>query len=321
MNERTPGDDHLWDGSGTPDPDVERLERLLRPLGAREGRPTLHAAPGPGSPRGGRKRWRWIVPACAAAAALLIAVVAGLRRGDDGAAHPSRDGAPVSADPQVAAGSWIETEDAPREIRLGDVSHVVVAPRTRLQVRRVADDAHHFYLERGTIEASVSADARPRLFQVATDAANCVDLGCRYTLEVDDAGTATVRVTLGQVAFETPDREVFVPAGAEAVARRGAVPGTPLFADASPEVRRAFVAFDASSGSDRSRAAFAAIGAAQTGRDTLAVWHLLQERDGDVVEAALRRIEELAGPCDVPSDGSLADRRLAWKACLFDRCW
>ena len=35
--------DYLWDGSGTPDPEVQRLESLLRPLGHRGSAPAVPA--------------------------------------------------------------------------------------------------------------------------------------------------------------------------------------------------------------------------------------------------------------------------------------
>jgi hypothetical protein len=307
MTTDDPRDDYLFDGTGVPDPHVERLERLLRPLGAADVVP----APAPRPPRG-----RLLAIAALLASAAAVVVVA-LRVGgpdEDPARAPVADGA-------VAEGSWIETHDAERLLRLGEVSRVVVQPRSRLQVRRLDGERQHLYLARGAIEATVSADARPRFFQVATDAANCVDLGCRYVLGVADDGTATVRVTSGQVAFETPAREVFIPAGATAVARPGTGPGTPRFEDASAPLREAFERFDAATGAERRAAALAALDAVRGPRDTLPAWHLLQEPDEAVVRAAAARIEAVAGACDVPSDGSAADARAAWKAYLFGRCW
>src|SRR5215470_2618447 len=67
-------DDYLWDGSGAPDPDVQKLERLLAPL-----RTPPAAAPRlPARP----VQWRtlrYLGPALAAAAAVLLMVSATLR--------------------------------------------------------------------------------------------------------------------------------------------------------------------------------------------------------------------------------------------------
>src|SRR5436190_22539249 len=60
-------DDYLWDGSGTPDPDVQRLERALGPLRS--------TAPPPRLPQPAA-RWRWpaFAPALATAALVLLMI-------------------------------------------------------------------------------------------------------------------------------------------------------------------------------------------------------------------------------------------------------
>jgi hypothetical protein len=106
------------------------------------------------------------------------------------------------------------------------------------------------------------------------------DLGCAYTLEVDDHGGGILRVTSGWVALELKERESIVPAGASCETRPVVGPGTPYFDDASSAFREALqkVDFDPE---------VAAIGAALTlilhdarPRDTLTLWHLLSRVDG-----------------------------------------
>lgn len=312
------GDGYLFDRSGPSDPDVERLERLLRPLGhdgavaapgGRANVPAGHAAPRPVTSR--------VVAALALAAAAAVLIVASLSARDD---RPLEEWT-ATGNPGAGQGRWVVTTDVSQEIRLGEMVHVTVQPRTRLQVRSDAASGKLLYLARGGIEARVSADAHPRFFQVETDAARCVDLGCRYTLDVADDGVATVRVLTGQVAFETPDREVFVPAGATSVARKGSGPGTPRFEDAAPAVAAAFDAYDAAPRAERRAAAEAALAAACAPRDTLPVWHLLQDGDPGVVRAAQQRLDALAGACDVPPGASAAEVRAAWKDHLGATCW
>jgi FecR-like protein len=307
-------DDYLFDRTGSPDPDVERLERVLRPLGRRDGSPVKAA------PRGAPRRARlFLFAGLAAAAAAVVLMMAPLR-------PPAPPSGPrvvdATASAPIAVGDRIETRDGPREVLVGDLGRVTVAKDSRVALRHVSDETTRLYLERGAIEARVSADARPRFFQVDTDAARCVDLGCRYTLDVDEHGVATVRVVTGQVAFETETREVFVPAGATCVARRDRGPGTPRFEDTSDAVAKAFDAYDAATDAparrDRARAALDAV---TGGRDTLPAWHLLQDADAEIARAAAARLEAVAGRCDVPPGADAATVRAAWKEHLWADCW
>ena len=67
-------------------------------------------------------------------------------------------------------------------------------------------------LQRGELHAFIWAPARE--FVVDTPSARAVDLGCEYTLNVDEKGDGMLRVALGWVAFQVGDREAFIPAGA-----------------------------------------------------------------------------------------------------------
>lgn len=332
-------DDFLWDRSEPPDPLVGRLEEVLGPLGRRDDAPVpRRTSPAP--------RGRRIAGFAAAAVLLATVTLLALREdappqdpGDSEVAHlPPEPGAPAlhveGTGDRLVVGSWVEADAAPRELVLGDVGRIVLDAGSRVQVRRLAGEETRLYLARGRMEATVSADARPRFFQVDTDAARCVDLGCRYTLSVDPDGVAHVAVTLGQVAFETHGdgvsgggREVYVPSGAECVARPDLGPGTPRFRDASPEVATAFDAYDTAPAGDaeaRRRAALAAIALVRTERDTLPAWHLLQDRDATIAAAAAARLDEITGGCSLaslPRAVPRAEDRAAWKEFLDGRCW
>ena len=55
-------------------------------------------------------------------------------------------------------------------------------------------------LSKGAIHARIWAP--PKQFFVNTPSATAVDLGCEYTLQVDEDGGGLIRVTLGWVSFE-----------------------------------------------------------------------------------------------------------------------
>ena len=81
-------------------------------------------------------------------------------------------------------------------------------------------------LDRGEIRARIWAP--PRLFFVNTPSATAIDLGCAYTLQVDDRGWGKVRVETGWVAFEHKGRESFIPKDAMCATRPGVGPGYAL---------------------------------------------------------------------------------------------
>ncbi len=310
-------DDYLYEKKGEPDADVERLERVLGPLGRRDDAPIAAAQ---------RRPRVFVWAALAAAAAVVVAVTLTSEPATVPDAPVVATGPKIhdaTGDTAFGAGEWIETTDADREILVGDVGRVTLAAQSRLQVRHVSDEETRLYLARGSLEAFVSADARPRFFQVDTDAARCVDLGCRYTLDVAEDGVATVRVVTGQVAFETATREVFVPAGAVATARKGRGPGTPRFEDARETLVAAFDAYDAAPESvDRRRElARLALDAVTGARDTLPAWHLLQDPDAEIVRAAASRLETLAGQCGISATATPRELRDRWKERLGTTCW
>jgi len=137
------------------------------------------------------------------------------------------------------------------------------------------DTEHRLELARGKMSARIWAP--PRLFFVDTPSAVAADLGCAYTLEVDDRGASLLRVTLGWVALELKDRESMVPAGAACETRPGVGPGTPYFEDASPAFREALEKIDF----ENDAAALTSLLDQARLRDTLTLWHLLARVDGN----------------------------------------
>jgi hypothetical protein len=307
-------DDYLVDKRGEPDPDVERLERLLAPL-AHDGRRVPPSEPAQG--RGALLRaWPWIVSGAVAAAVL---VASSLRVREPDSVRPAGPSLTVVGVPTALGESdWVEARDETRELKLGDVGRVTLSPGARVEVRRLAHDETRLYLERGRLFATVSADARPRFFQVDTPAARCVDLGCRYMLAVDRDGNATVEVQTGQVAFENEGREVYVPAGAKCFATRAHGAGTPFWLDGDAELASAVVAFDEGAGlgaEERRARAGRLLAATSDVRSTLSAWHLLQDRDAAVAASARARLVELAGPLpETPGAApTKAEERERWK--------
>ncbi len=189
-------------------------------------------------------------------------------------------------------------------LEVGRIGHVEVEPATHVALLAARATAHRLRLTRGTIHARIAAP--PRLFVVETPAGTAVDLGCAYRLEVDSAGNADIRVTLGWIAFEDRGRESLVPAGMRLRARLGRGVGTPHADDAPESLRVALDAYDAGDAD----ALDAVLGAARS-RDAVTLWHLLARTDGAARARVADRLLSLVPPPEaVQRDGLLRlDRR------------
>jgi hypothetical protein len=293
---------YLWDRSGPEDPEIAALERLLAPLAHDERPLAFRPRPRPD-----------VHPLLAMAAAVLMAITLTFTTGRT-AATTLASNAPghvplrvVGGREQLAPGTWFTATQGRRELALGHLGEITLEEGTRLQVHRLAADEARLFLERGALEAKVSGAARPRFFQVATPASVCVDLGCRYTLRVDEHGDAVVRVMTGRVAFENGGREVYVPALATCKAYKDRGAGTPRFEDARQELVAALDAFDRSvrSGTEtRRQLARMVLALLREPKDALPAWHLLQDDDPAIVVAAEQALEKLGGRPESLAEGS-----------------
>ena len=247
-----------------------------------------------------------------------------------------------AADGALVAGTRLVTQPESRvTLRVGPIGRVTVEPETRLRIEDATADAgvtsggeYLLWLERGSISASIFA--APRLFQLGTPSGIAVDMGCIYTASVDDAGVTRLAVTLGQVSFETPQRHVLVPAGASARAWPGRGPGTPVWDDATAELRAAVERLDeltdrvepgvpdgglAGPARTQAEAALATVLETQRPEDSLSLWHLLDDELGDELRGrTYDKLAVLAPPPEgVTREGCLARDReqlLKWRDIL-----
>jgi hypothetical protein len=266
-----------------------------------------------------RRSWQ-LRPALAWAAAVVLVAAAGvwILRAPDRPWDVATLNQGTTSTSSMAAGEWVETGDDSRaRIIVGSIGTVDVDPGTRVQLGAVLPEEYRLALARGTIRARISAP--PRLFIVDTPASTVVDLGCAYTVQVDDAGTGDLRVTEGWASLEWKGRESLVPAGAHCQIRSGVGPGTPFFEDASPALRQAVADFDfAGVGSS----AVTTILVESRARDTLTLWHLLSRVSAaDRVRVYDRMVELTPLPAGVSRDGALALEPAALKRWREELAW
>src|SRR5262249_27124844 len=138
-------------------------------------------------------------------------------------------------------------------IDVGKIGRVDVDPDTRVGVVSTKPGDYRMRLARGTMHAVIWAP--PGQFAVQTSSSTAVDLGCQYSLTVDDGGVGVVTVDSGWVGFAWKGREAFIPSGAMCITRPGLGPGTPHYESTSNAFRRALTMIDMRGGSAAERSA------------------------------------------------------------------
>ena len=197
---------------------------------------------------------------------------------------------------RLGIGQMLETDRQSRaSLRADDTGKIDVDPSTRLRLLSMGSGLKRIALDRGTIHTYIWAPAGQ--FVVDTPSAVTVDLGCAYTLQVDDSGAGMVRTSLGWVGFKLNGHESFIPAGAACATRPKVGPGTPYFEDASVEFRAALTRFDFEDSTPQQRAHDVAIvlGAARN-RDALTLWHLLARVDDEQRVLVYNRLSQFVPP-------------------------
>jgi hypothetical protein len=298
--------DYLWDRSGEADPEVERLERVLGAFAQSSPPPALKIR---GRRLSSSSRWLGVALLAASVTIAVGALTLAFRF------RPAPSGPAVA----VAAGAWSVTRDGTRSslpvgglletgererasFNVANIGQVIVEPRTRLQLLNTRDGEHRLALFRGTMHATIWAP--PNQFFVETPWTLAVDLGCAYTLTVDDEGAGLVSVLVGWVGFKWRDRESFIPAGSACATRPGIGPGTPYNERVSPAFREALATIDFNSQSPEFTKALSLVLSEATERDEVTLWHLLSRvRAADRDRVFDRLAVFVAPPPGVTRDG------------------
>ncbi len=201
----------------------------------------------------------------------------------------------ISSRGHLSIGEWLETDGNSRaQIAVGTIGNVDIDENTRIRLLETKPTEHRLELVRGKMSARIWAP--PRLFFVDTPSAVAADLGCAYTLEVDDKGAGKLEVTSGWVALQTKERESIVPEGASCETEMGTGPGTPYFNDATKEFREALRKIDFDKDPASRTGAFSVILDQSRPRDTLTLWHLLARVNGDERLRVYEKMESFVPP-------------------------
>jgi hypothetical protein len=319
-------DDYLWDGSGTPDPEIQRLESLLAEFRHSERPLALPAETVLASTksRGLLVQFPWL-PRLATAAVILLAAIVPFfvpaTHMNPPPTGPSWDVADVEGAPQIGSESISASQSAAKlyvgqtlttnssssaSLSENDLGQIQIDPNSRVRLLQSGPNHKHLQLDVGTIHAAIWAP--PGEFVVDTPSAIAVDLGCAYTLHVMPDGSGTIRTTLGWVGFHLNGRDSFIPAGAMCSTRPKVGPGIPYFEDATESFREALHTFDqAEPSSYADSPALATILSQARAKDGLTLWHLLSRTTGpERAEVYARFAALVPAPAGVTRAGILA---------------
>ena len=292
-NKKLLNEDYLWDASGTPDPEIQRLESLLADFRHAD-RALILPAELPVAPRRFHAQLNSVLslPRLAAAAAILLA--AGLLffltrpkpAPETGLAWDvaSLEGAPQIGTKEIAVNqpaaklhvgqTLVTNTDSRASLSQEDLGEIRIDPNSRVRLVQTEANRKRIQLDVGTIHAAIWAP--PGTFVVDTPSAVAIDLGCSYTLHVSPDGSGELHTTYGWVGFHLLGRDSFIPAGAMCSTRPDHGPGIPYFEDATPAFREAVAQFDSSAENSTERgAAIAKILSEARAHDALSLWHLL----------------------------------------------
>jgi hypothetical protein len=324
-------DKYLWDRSGPPDPEIVRLEQLLGTLRGPDAATSPRATVVPMPPPATRTTRWFLIPLAAAAMITLAAVGFAWRTMQQQAEATTSawsvarlEGTPrvnsrtIADASHLAVGQWLETDAQARaQIDVADVGRVHVDPDTRVRLVSTRTGAHRLQLARGTLHALIWAP--PGQFFVDTPSSTAVDLGCAYTLQVDDTGAGLVRVESGWVGFEWRGREAFIPAGAVCATRPGIGPGTPHYEDVFQSVSQALETLDfvETTPAARDEALTHVLDNARA-IDAVTLWHLLSRVEPG---AQRNRVFDRLATFVAPPNGVTRDGINAGRRDMLDRWW
>jgi hypothetical protein len=342
-------DDYLWDPAATADPDVEQLERVLGRLRSTAPAPEIQLKPDTTrfgaaretAPAGGVRirpdrtvyvGARFLGPALAAAAAIVLMVGSTWRSAATNPGEPTnaaasweistlvgtpRIGSTVLAGQgRIGVGQTLTTDAGSRaQMQVSDIGQITVDGGSRVRLVDTREGHHRLALDRGTLHAAIAAP--PGQFVVDTPSATATDLGCVYSLHVDEDGLGMLSVEVGWVAFEERGRESFVPMGASSRTDRASGPGTPRYDDTDQAFREAIDDIDTGRDPARRSASLRFVLEHARARDAMTLWHLIPRvygaERGAVVDALAVRVP---APPDVSRDAVLRLDRAA-----LDRWW
>jgi hypothetical protein len=304
---------YLWDPHAPIDVEVEALERALAPLRFEHRRRALTLPPAPRT-----APWRQRTLAIAATIALVAIGTAGLWKWREswpsGRAWPLvlRDGARFESQATLALDRPIAI--GPQSSARADIARIgemIIEPASAVTLIETSSTRHRVALERGAIHVRVWAP--PGRFGVRTPGGTAVDLGCIFSVSVDEKGQASAHVQTGWIELYNAWGESLIPAGAIGTMTASSAPTVPVYEDATPAFTTSVRAFQ-NAGDDGTRMALVDhLARSARARDVLTLLMLAKDATPRVKRALLERAAQLRPPpAGLTVDEVVAQRERLW---------
>lgn len=219
-------DDYLWDKSGDPDAEVQKLEELL-------GR-YRSAAPMPDFKRVAVIRRRPLWPYAIAAALIVCAILGAIRFYTPANRWRATEESGVADVPHslLRAGDVVRTERGSVRLQSPAVGTIDLGANTTVRLIENRRNRQRLALAAGTIHAKTTS--QPGVFVIDTPKARAIDLGCEYTLTIAPNGGGALHVIFGWVDLTHSYEQALVPQGASAMIESDGSLTVPVFDDAAP---------------------------------------------------------------------------------------
>jgi hypothetical protein len=219
-------DDYLWDKSGEPDAEVQKLEALL-------GR-YRSSAPMPDFKRVAVIRRRPVWPFAVAAALILCAILGAVRFYTPANRWRATEESGIADVPHaiLRTGDVVRTQRGSVRLQSPAVGTIDLGANTTVRLIENRSRRHRLALAGGTIHAKTTS--QPGVFVIDTPKARAIDLGCEYTLTIAPGGGGELHVIAGWVDLTHSYEQSLVPQGASAMIESDGSLTVPVFDDASP---------------------------------------------------------------------------------------
>jgi ferric-dicitrate binding protein FerR (iron transport regulator) len=217
-------DDYLWDKSGQPDAEVQKLEALLSRYRS--------AAPMPDFKRVAVIRRRPVWPFAVAAALIVCAILGAVRFYTPANRWRATDASGVADVPHsiLRTGDVVRTQRGSVRLQSPAVGTIDLGANTTVRLIENRSKRHRLALAAGTIHAKTTS--QPGVFVIDTPKARAIDLGCEYTLTITSNGGGELHVIAGWVDLTHGYEQSLVPQGASAMIESDGSLTVPVFDDA-----------------------------------------------------------------------------------------
>ncbi|NWF88716.1 MAG: FecR domain-containing protein [Ignavibacteriaceae bacterium] len=194
----------------------------------------------------------------------------------------------LTGDGAIESGERLFTDFSSRaRLKLENIGEIDIEPQSEIRIIESGKAEHKLILSRGRILAR--SWSIPKLFSIKTPSANIKDLGCAYSITVDEKSSTFLNVTSGWVLMENKNCKSLLPKGTSCYSGVSGM-GTPFSESASLTFKDALYNLDFNNGSSSD---LDIVLSEARKDDLITLFHLLKRSEKQSREKIFNRIAEL----------------------------